>query len=92
MEPDLVEVVQIVGPGLEAFSAHAGIEFPPEVTAEVFLRELLEGGSGIPADEAFFAHLLVSLMHPDLQKDQTSLNEISELIRARLAARHADKG
>ncbi len=51
-----------------------------------------EGGSGIPADEAFFAHLLVSLMHPDLQKDQTSLNEISELIRARLAARHADKG
>jgi hypothetical protein len=92
MEPDLVEVVQIVGPGLEAFSAHAGIEFPPEVTAEVFLRELLDGAPGTPADRAFFARLVVSLMHPDLQQDQANLTEISELIRARLAARRAASG
>ncbi len=92
MDADLVEVVQIVGPGLQAFSSHAGIVFPREVTPEVFLRELLEGGPGIPADQAFFTRLLVSLMHPDLQQDRANLEEIGELIRARLAARHANKG
>jgi hypothetical protein len=92
MEPDFVETVQIVGPGLKAFSAHAGIVFPPEVTAEDFLRELVEGAPGTPADPAFFARLVVSLMHPDLQQDQANLAEISELIQARLAARRAARG
>ena len=92
MDADLIEVVRIVGPGLEAFSAHAGIVFPPEVNAHVFLRELLEGGPGTPDDRAFFSRLVVSLMHPDLQQDQTNLIKISELIEARLAARQAANG
>ena len=92
MDADLVEIVQIVGPGLETFSDYAGIVFPPEVTADLFLRELLEGGPGTPADRPFFTRLVVSLMHPDLQQDQANLTEISELIQARLAARQAANG
>ena len=89
MEEDLVEVVKVVAPGLELFSGHVGIVFPTGVSADVFLRELLDGGPGTPADMAFFSRLVVSLMHPDLQRDETNLAEIAELIRARLAARQA---
>ena len=92
MDADLLEIVQIVAPGLEAFAAHAGIVFPPQLTGAVFLRELLEGGPGTPVDRAFFGRLVVSLMHPDLQKDQANLAEISEMVQARLAARQAANG
>jgi hypothetical protein len=92
MDTDLIEVVQVAGRGLGAFVAHVGIVFPPDVTPEVFLRELLEGGPGTPADQAFFTRLVVSLMHPNLQQDQANLTEISQLIRARLAARRPTNG
>jgi hypothetical protein len=86
VDADDTEIVQDLGPGLDGFLAHSGIVLPPQMTGEIFMRELLEGGPGISADQAFFARLAVSLLHPGLQHE-SNLTEIAELIKARLAKR-----
>jgi len=88
VDADLTEVIQDLGLELEAMLRHMDVALPPGVTGQTFMRELLEGGPGIPPDPSFFARLGVSLKLAGL-RDQQNISEITHRIQTRLAARRA---
>ena len=88
MDANLPELIQDLGLELEAMLTHMDVALPLGVTGQTFMRELIEGGPGIPPDPSFFARLGVSLKLAGL-RDQQNISEIIHHIRARLAARRA---
>jgi len=88
VDANLPEVIQDLGLELEAMLTHMDVALPLGVTGQTFMRELIEGGPGIPPDPSFFARLGVSLKLAGL-RDQQNISEIIHHIRARLAARRA---